>query len=320
MSQNDFITSGGNSLHLSKIASSLAQDSRRYVAEQVAVPLSQSGIINYSFLKNQAGWSDLSSTIVSQGPTPCATLAGEDETLVQGSLDTHGVRAWVSEREILLRGQSGVSRDQVIKSQLNRVVGSLMVNRDYELAKMLTTSGNYNASNVATVSTKWDAAGSDPVADILAAVGQLAKGPAKSENYLVADESVFIALMGNAAVRNAVGGISYAPSLQNLEQILGVHIVVSRATWGNTNSMFGNYAVLYRRPVNADVNDDGAMECSFRLIHNADLPITVRTYTPDELEGQGVYVEAKSTYKFISPYSDANGKFNTAFLLAAPLT
>lgn len=319
MAMSDIQASANVSKHLSALATSYMNDYTNFACEQVAVPLHQAGIVTGNFQRDSAGWSDLAADIRVPG-MPAAQLDQEDPSLVTFSIDEHAARVYLSERFLQLRAQAGVSRDRCIENSVRRVTGALLTQREKRLATMLTTAGNYGANNSATVSTKWDNASGDPIADILAAINQIVKGPAKnSEFYMVADESIWWKLMGNAAVRKAIGGVTaYISSIEELGRILHVHPVVCKATYGNSNGMFGNNAIVYRRP-EVVAPDDEEAQCSFRLVHNMDNPIQIRQYTTPELIDNGLFVQASSNYAFINPYGDANGKYNTAFLLAAPM-
>lgn len=314
MSLSDVQASAGISKHLSNLATSYTSDPSLYVADRVAMPLHQTGVVAYNFQRNQAGWSDLSSTHRAKG-SPAMTLDDENEQLISGFLDDNAVRSFLSERDFLLREQAGVSRQQVIENAVRRVTGSLMINREYKLASLLTTSGNYNANNSGAAAAYWTAgtSGSDPVADVLGAMSEIAKGPcAGGEYYMVADESIWLTLMGNEQIRKACGGISFAPSIEDIGRILHVRPIVSKAKYNGGNSMFGKNAVIFKRPEIVDPFDENA-NCSFRLIHNTELPVTIKTYKKEELDG--MYVEGQSNYEIISPYADANNKINSAFLI-----
>lgn len=319
MTMSDAQASAGISKHLSALATSYKNDYTNFSCEQVAVPLHQAGIVTGNFQRDSANWSDLAADVRVPG-MPAAQLDQEDPSLVTFSIDEHAARVYLSERFLALRAQAGVSRDRCIENAVRRVSGALLTQREKRLANMLTTSGNYNASNAATVSTKWDNASGDPIADILAAIQQICKGPAKnSEFYAVADEGIWWKLMANAAVRKAIGGVTASiSSFEELGRILHVRPVVCKATYGNTNAMYGNNFVIFRRP-EVVAPDDEEAQCSFRLVHNMDNPIQVRTYTTDELIDNGFFVQASSNYAIINPYGDSAGKYNTAYLLAAPM-
>ena len=314
MSMSDQMASAGVSKHLSALAASYKSSMDNYAAEKVAVPLHQTGLVTGNFQRNIAGWSDLMSDYRAKNQ-PAAQLDDENESLVNFAIDDHAVRVYVAERDIMLRAQAGVSRERVIENQVRRVTGALMIQREKRLADILTTSGNYNASNSGAVSNYWTSASGTPIDDVLAAVKQVAQGPAKnSDFFMVADESIWITLMANKQIKEAIGALAFAADIETLGKILHVHPVVCKATYGNTNRMFGTNAIIFRRPVEVDPFDEAA-ECSWRLVHNTESPVTIRQYTTPDMEDAGFWIQGSANYQIIQPYADSSGKINAAYLL-----
>lgn len=310
MPTSEYILSGGNSTHLSNFASSYCHDPVLYTAEIVAPVYNVEGL-NFSFKRNNAGWSDKSSTVWTRGQKS-SQLDAEQNTLVQDTVAKHGLHNLITEDEFVLRGQSGESRNEVLEDESMRLTGALMTNREVELAEFVTNANNYDSNHKATPSTKWDNASGKPSADIMAAIAVVAKGPAKAaRNYMVASEQVWYKLLANPEVRAACGGLSFAADFENIGRILGVIPVIAKAS-ADGDDIFGKSAVIFRRPENVGPKDKGA-QCSFRMAINNELPVTI-SENPDESR-DGIEVIAKSYYKIFNPYADKSGKFNTAFLL-----
>lgn len=311
---SDAQASSGVSKHLSALAASYKSSMDNYSCEKVAVPLHQTGLVTGNFQRNVAGWSDLMSDYRAKN-MPAAQLDDENESLVNFSIDDHAVRVYVAERDIMLRAQAGVSRERVIENQVRRVTGALMIQREKRLADILTTSGNYNASNSGAVSNYWTGASGTPIDDVLAAIKVVSQGPAKnSEFFMVADEQIWITLMANAQIKSAIGALAFAANVETIGQILHVHPIVCKATYGNTNRMYGSNAIVFRRPLEVDPFDESA-ECSWRLVHNTESPVSIRQYTTPEMEDNGFWIQGSSNYQIIQPYADSAGKINTAYLL-----
>lgn len=306
----EYTLSGGNSTHLSNFASSYVHDPVNYSCEVVAPVLNVNGL-NFSYKKNAAGWSDLSSTIWTKGQES-AQLDGEANQLVQDTVEKHGLHSLITEDEFILRGQGGESRNAVMEQESARLAGGLMTNREKELADFLCTAGNYKSGLTSTPSTKWDNASGDPIDDILKACAAVSKGPAKNaRNFIVADEFVWYALMGNAKVREACGGIAYAADLDNIGRILHATPVVCKATYNGDQPMFGKNVVIFRRPEVVSPTDMSA-QCSFRCAINNEIPISISEKADQSRDG--VEIIAKSYYKLFAGYTDKSGKINSAYL------
>lgn len=314
MALNDYQASAGISKHLSALATSFMNDNGLYVTEQIAIPLHQSGLVTGNFQRNQANWSDLEADFQARQQA-AVQIDDEEETLVTFRIDDHALRVFIPERDILLRAQAGISRDRVIQNQVRRITGALLVQREKRLADLITNSANYNANNTMAAANPWADDDGTPIQDILTAIAQIAKGPAKnSEYYMVADEAVWISLLGAPQIRSAIGGLAFAPDYDTIGRILHIRPIISRGAYDGTNSFFGSNAIIFKRPINYSPEDE-SIETSWRLVYNTQLPIVVREYTTPELAWNGFFIEGKSNYQFINPYGDADDKYTTAFLI-----
>ena len=81
----------------------------------------------------------------------------------------------------------------------NQALGKLLINKEKEIATVINTTSNYTHSNTGAISTKWDAAGADIIADIDTAMNKVFTLIGVMPNQIEMSANVW-----NAVKRNSV--------------------------------------------------------------------------------------------------------------------
>jgi len=146
---------------------------------------------------------------------------------------------------------------QLQRLALNQVLSQLMLSNEAEVLEMATNPANFESALTSSVSTKWDAAGGDPFADIMAAKEAVRSQSAVYPNSMVLSPKVYYALQQNSTIRSQfqpttsrVVGLDDLAAYFGLSRGIRVAEKVKLATDGTFADLIGDIALLFYAPNN----------------------------------------------------------------------
>lgn len=193
---------------------------------------------------------------------------------------------------------------RIKQATLRRILNAMVLEREFRVANLARTSGNWNAATTILSGYQWNGgANSDPIKDIHNAIESSAGRP----NGIIIPEPIWNAMRRNPAVRSYYAYKSDVAGIMPESQMMALldlpTVYVARMKYinsaGTLSYVWGNDVVLFRSPSQIPPMDQGDTASSYTFRWTG--PTTPDT-DPSQVPGRGMVVR-----QFFNQYQGSLG-------------